>query len=166
MRPSIPGLVAWLVLATGASAEVFSYVDVPLPEAVAAQTECADDGQPYPTRRPFAGGYVFAIRCPGNNANYIQALVRAADETGADARLLLFPAPPGNEDGPLDALSNIQWFAETAEVTHLFVNPEETICRYEGRWRVETGEPTLVFWRQTEDCDGNGGWQLLVDPAR
>jgi hypothetical protein len=164
MRPALPAVLAWLAAAPAGAGEVFSYIDQPLPETVVAQTECADDLQPYPTRRAFAAGVVFAIRCPGNNANYVEALVWAHDETGAGARLLLFPTPrSGDGEDPLDSLSNIRWISETAEVAQIFVNPEETICRTEGRWRIGEGEPELVHWRQTADCDGSGGWEVVVD---
>jgi hypothetical protein len=131
-----------------------------VPQAVAEQVTCdgPDIGM---MRRAFAGGIVFTATCPGNHANYIQALVYAKDAQGANARLLMFPRPGGDA---ADSLSNIRWFPETHEVTELFVDPESKICRTEGRWRVEAeGPPKLVFWRQTRDCDGKKGWRIVTD---
>lgn len=131
-----------------------------VPQVVAAQVTCdgPDIGM---TRRAFAGGFVFAAPCPGNHANYIQALVYAADAKGARARLLMFPRPAGD---PADSLSNIRWFPDAHEVTELFVDPESKICRTEGRWKVEAeGSPKLIFWRQTRDCDGKKGWRVMRD---
>ena len=42
------------------------------------------------------------------------------------------------------------------------------ICKAEGAWRMEgkTPQPALVFWRQTRDCDGKTGWQIMVNRKR
>jgi len=131
-----------------------------VPQAVAEQITC--DGPDIGMMgRVFAGGVVFTATCPGNHANYIQALVYANDAQGTNARLLMFPRPG---DDPADSLSNIRWFPETHEVTEIFVDPESKICRTEGRWRVEAeGRPKLIFWRQTRDCDGKKGWRIVTD---
>ena len=47
-----------------------------VPAAVVDAITCDDTARDV-TRRPFAGGVIFALRCPGNNANYIEALVFA-----------------------------------------------------------------------------------------
>ena len=115
------------------------------------------------TRRPFAGGYVFAWRCPGNHANYIQALVFAADPQGRDARLLSFPGP--GRSAPQEELANVRWFAHRREITSLSVNPEDDrVCRVEARWRLVGGapQPRLIFWRETPDCAGKRGWRVRV----
>lgn len=135
-----------------------------VPKSVAEKVTCGgpDDGM---TRRPFAGGFVFAARCPGNHANYIQTLFFAEDEQGTNARLLLFPRPgKKSEANPSDSLSNIRWYPKQRELTELFVDPESKICRAEGRWRLDAkAQPQLIWWRQTRDCEGKRGWRVVVD---
>jgi hypothetical protein len=135
-----------------------------VPKSVAEQVACGgpENGM---SRRPFAGGFVFTAQCPGNHANYIQALVYAQDEQGTHARLLMFRRPgKKSESNPADSLSNIRWFPQAREVTELFVDPESTICRTEGRWRLDAkAQPQLVYWRQTRDCEGKSGWRVVVD---
>jgi hypothetical protein len=134
--------------------------DDPLPSAVLEQVTCGGDDQPLGTRRPFAGGFVFTARCPGNHANDIAALVFAENEDGSGARLIRFARPKGE---PSEELSNVRWDAARREVSELFVNPEDGICRTEGRWRLTGAKAELIFWRQTRDCDGKRGWRVLVD---
>jgi hypothetical protein len=136
-----------------------------VPKSVAEKVTCGgpDDGM---TRRLFAGGIVFAARCPGNHANYIQALVYARDEQGTEARLLMFLRPGKKSDSnPADSLSNIRWFPEQRELTELSVDPEaDDVCRSEGRWRLDAkAQPQLIWWRQTRDCKGKRGWRVVVD---
>jgi len=160
-------IAVMLVASSGLGAQVQAQVsDVQsldkqdVPRAVAEQVTC--DGPDIDMmRRAFAGGIVFTARCPGNNANYIQSLVYATDAQGTKARLLMFPRPGGD---PADSVSNIRWFPDTHEVTELFVDQESKICRTEGRWRIEAeGQPKLIFWRQTRDCDGKKGWRIVTD---
>jgi hypothetical protein len=137
-----------------------------LPAPVAAATWCAEDGPGFATRRVFAGRVIFAVECPGNHANFIQALVVADDEEGRNARALVFPTPyPSDPDNPNDALANVEWH-EGGIVSELFVDPEaiDGPCRHEARWRLEgpSPQPVLIFWRETNDCDGKGGWTVLV----
>ena len=136
-----------------------------VPESVAAQVQCGTDPHDV-TRRRFAGGYVFAWECASNNANWIMALIYADDTDGANARLLRFPGPPGS--AAAEELSNVRWYPAAREVTGLFVNPEETICRTEARWRLAGHPPDarLIFWRETRDSDGKRGWRIVVDPRR
>ena len=106
------------------------------------------------------------MRCPGNNANYKQALVVADDDEGTGARLLVFPTPaPADPDFPYDALSNIEWH-EGGVISELVVDPEEIDgpCRHEARWRLDgpRPDPKLISWRETNDCSGAGGWSVLV----
>ena len=139
-----------------------------LPPPVAAATWCAEQGPGFYRRRIFAGFIVFTVQCPGNHQNFIEALVVADDENGANARALVFPAPYDDESPePYDVLSNIGWL-EGGELSQLFIaDPEEEgePCRYEARWRLDGDAPTaeLLFWRETVDCDGAGGWNVLVD---
>ena len=137
-----------------------------LPAPVGEATWCADEGPGFTTRRVFAGFIIFAVQCPGNNANFIEALVVADDEDGANARALVFPTPdPPDPDFAYDALSNIRWL-EGGVVGEIAVDPEEITgpCRHEARWRLAgtRPDPTLIFWRETDDCDGKGGWVVRV----
>ena len=86
---------------------------------------------------------IFAVECPGNNANFMQALVVADDEEGRNARALVFPTPfPPHPDNPNDVLSNVDWH-DGGIVSELFVDPEEIDgpCRHEARWRLDGTEP-------------------------
>jgi len=151
--------------------DVFYFDDTnPPPEAVMAATWCDGFGDGGITRRPFAGGFVFAVRCPGNNANYIEALVFSATEDGSAPTLMTFPlpGPPEPEANPQDWLSNIRWHAETSELGEIFVDDEaDDWCRSEARWRLDGVPPvaTLVFFRHTRDCAGESGWELVVGAA-
>jgi hypothetical protein len=159
-----------LLLAIGASVAVAgdggdAVVLDALPPPVAAATWCAGEGPGFATRRDFAGRVIFAVQCPGNHANFIQALVAAEDDSGRNARALVFPTPfPADPANPNDSLSNIGWH-EGGIVSELFVDPEEIDgpCRHEGRWRIGDGDPELIFWRETKDCEGQGGWTVLVE---
>lgn len=132
-----------------------------VPETVKQQVDCGTDANDV-TRRPFAGGFVFGWRCPGNHANSMQALVFATDSDGAGARLLKFPTPQRKIH---TEISNVRWFPKTNEVAQIFVDPETRICRIESRWRLtgKNAEPVLTHWRQTRDCKGHRGWITLVN---
>lgn len=142
----------------------------PLPAAVAALTRCSEDGPGFATRRPFAGGFVFAVECPGNNQNFIQGLVFAADAEGSDARLLTFPVPGRHKPGfnPEEELSNADFHGN--QIGEILVDPEpgRGWCRSEARWRLAGSPPAarLIFYRHTRDCAGRGGWKVVVDKRR
>ncbi len=133
-----------------------------IPAPVIKQVNCGTEPDTV-TRKAFAGGHLFLWQCPGNHANWIQAVVFATREDGADARLLTFPQA-GKRDAA-EELSNIRWFAARNELTSLFLDPETRICRTEGRWRLEGTPPMprLIFWRETRDCNGKQGWRTRVD---
>ena len=137
-----------------------------IPSAVSAQVACGTEPENI-TRRPFAGGFVFAWVCPGNNANYIQALVFATNESGEGAALLRFPQA-ARKGEPMEELSNIRWDAKARIVSQLFVDPESRICRSEARWRLNgtPPKPELIFWRETRDCSGKRGWSVLVNKGK
>jgi len=145
--------------------------ETPLPATVMALQGCSDDENIFASRRPFAGGFIFAIKCASNNENFNQTLVFAGDAQGKDARLLLFPGPGGRRKGFEDVLSNIRWHPDKNEICELAVDsdpdsrPTPNVCRSEGRWRLEGEKPApkLVFWRETADCDGKTGWAVLID---
>lgn len=143
--------------------------DTPLPATVVALQDCGGESR-LGSRRPFAGGFVFAIRCASNNENLNQTLVFARDAQGHDAWPLLFPGPGGRREGFEDVLSNIRWYPDKSEIGELAVDndpdsrPIQNVCRSEGRWRLEGERPTpkLVFWRETWDCEGKTGWTVVV----
>lgn len=170
-RPLFHSIAAAMAMAsavgpsTGMAGDSAVLLDA-LPPPVAAATWCADDGPGFATRRNFAGHVIFAVECPGNNANFMQALVVADDAEGRYARSLVFPTPyPPVPNNPNDVLSNIEWL-DGDIVSELFVDPEEIggPCRHEARWRLDGAgpQPVLVFWRETKDCDGTDGWTVLV----
>ncbi|MCB1486678.1 MAG: hypothetical protein KDJ88_04360 [Bauldia sp.] len=152
--------------AAAAAAQDGSTVLDILPAPVREATWCAEEGPGFATRRSFAGFTVFAVQCPGNNANFIEAVVVADDEGGTNARALVFPTPdPASPDVPYDTLSNIRWL-DGGVLGEVAVDPEVTDgpCRHEAQWRLEGArpDPKLIFWRETTDCDGDGGWVVRV----
>lgn len=158
--------LSWLgmLLATAAQAEVTALGPKDVPASVAAQVACGTNPDDV-MRRPFAGGFIFAWKCPSNHANWISALVFATDEDGAGARLLRFPGPSKGRAAS-EELSNVRWLPQAREVGELFVDPENRrVCRHEARWRLVGPErrPELLFWRETRDCEGKRGWRTLVD---
>lgn len=149
-----------------ASAEEAALLDrKDVPVGVAAAVACGTDAD-FVTRRPFGGGFLFAWRCASNNANENVALVFAETRDGSGAQLLRFPTPRQNKGRALEELSNVRWLGP-ADITQLHVDPETpSMCRTEGRWRLGGKRPTLIYWRQTRDCEGKRGWVTLVDRRR
>lgn len=162
-------VVSFPVLAEGTD-EVFVFNKMmPLPTAVSAELWCAElwcaeDGPVFATRRPFADGFIFAVRCPSNRQNFIEGLAFASTEDGADAKALLFPLPYADALAK-DSLSNIRWSPETNEISEIVVDMEaDDWCRTEATWLL-AGSPIaaeLTFYRHTKDCEGNNGWQMVV----
>jgi hypothetical protein len=150
--------------AQATDAVIVSAADIPA--SVKAQADCDVEEGAHASRRMFAGGTVFALKCPGNNQNWIQALVFADDDKGANAYSLRFPDAPGRDAEPATELSNVRWYHALRELSEIFVDPEQgDICRTERRWRL-TGkppQPQIVFMRETRDCDGKGGWRVVFD---
>lgn len=154
------------VVCTAAAQEGVRFYDKTnrMPAAVTEQVTCDMVEPGAGIGQPFAGGFLFRVRCPSNHANHNQALVLADDEDGRGARLLRFPQPD-RKAAPAEEISNVQLFPQTRELTEISVDPEnEKICRTEGRWRLAATDkqPTLVFWRETRDCDGKRGWRVIV----
>ena len=110
-------LVSFAAAATELEDGTFLFdADSPLPSDVLALEECGAEEDPFATRQPFAGGFVFTIRCPGNNANYMQTLIFAEDEEGKGAGLLRFPQPSERGGGTQDTISNIRWYPDKNEI--------------------------------------------------
>jgi hypothetical protein len=142
----------------------------PVPAAVLALQDCGADERTPAHRRPFAGGFIFLVKCASNNENFIETLIFAEQEDGTAAHLLLFPGPGQRRAGFEELIANIRWYPATNEIGDISVDsdpesrPTPNICRSEGRWRLE-GKPVtpkLVFWRETADCDGKTGWTVIV----
>ena len=137
----------------------------PTPAAVLALQDCDADVRTPAHRKPFAGGFVFAVQCASNNENFVETLIFSEHEDGSQGWLLQFPRPSQRGGGMADTISNIRWFPETREIGEIFVDRETPpTCRIEARWRLE-GEkrkPKLVFWRETKDCEGKQGWVVVV----
>ncbi len=113
------------------------------------------------TRRSFAGGYVFSQTCT-TTSNQPVRLVFASDQNGANARLLLFHRPEGRR---IAGLGNVVFSSASNEISGTVGRLTRRICRAEGRWVMEGKHPSpsLVYWRQTADCDGKTGWQVIVN---
>lgn len=165
------GLISFAAAAAELEDGTFLFdTGTPVPAGVLALEECGAEDNPFATRQPFAGGFVFAIQCPGNNENFNQTLVFADNAQGSGARLLRFPGPGKRREGFEDVLSNVRWSSDSSEIGEIFVDREveeradPEVCRTEGRWRLEgkPPEPKLVFWRETPDCAGKRGWKVVI----
>jgi len=141
------------------SGEADTLTEQDIPRAVAALMRCEPSGAM--TRRAFSGGFVFAQTCAGKDEAR-QRLVYATDRAGSNAHLLKFHRPEGRR---VSALGNVTFAAEQNEIAGDTGRLSRRICRAEGRWRMEgkMPEPALVYWRQTRDCEGKTGWQVMVN---
>jgi hypothetical protein len=160
------GLVVFTGHAAAADADGDFYFDetTPTPKAVLALQDCGADEKTAAHRKPFAGGFIFAIQCASNNENFIETLIFSEHEDGSGGWLLKFPKSARN-DNVSDVVSNVRWYPETNEIGEIFVDRENPpICRTEARWKLEgkTRKPKLVFLRETRDCEGKRGWVVLV----
>ena len=72
--------------------------ETPVPPVVMALEQCGAEANGYATREVFAGGFMFALRCPGNNENLMQTLIFADAQDGTGARLLHFRGPDDIRD--------------------------------------------------------------------
>jgi hypothetical protein len=168
LRWSLAALVLCLLPGPARAVDVDGdfYFDetTPTPKAVLALQDCDADEKTAAHRKPFAGGFIFAIQCPSNNENFIETLIFSEHEDGSGGWLLKFPKSPRNKDFS-DVISNIRWFPETNEISEIFVDRENPpVCRTEARWKLEgkKRKPKLVFLRETRDCEGKKGWAVVV----
>ncbi len=131
-----------------------------VPPTVALRMRCKSPAGDV-TRRSFAGGFIFNQTCAGATEP-ADRLVFATDRDGANARLLQFHRPEGRR---VSALGNIVFTPADNEIAGTVGRLTRRICRAEGRWRMEGKQPApaLVYWRQTRDCDGKTGWQVMVN---
>jgi hypothetical protein len=143
----------------------------PVPAEVMAIQDCGADENTFATRDSFAGGFLFAIQCPGNNENSMQTLIFAKTEDGAGAYALWFYGLDHIRDDFADVISNKRLYPDKNEIGEIFVDRETderadpNVCRTEGRWRLEGQplKPKLVYWRETVDCEGDTGWKAILD---
>lgn len=109
--------------------------------------DCDADERTPAHRKPFAGGYVFAVQCASNNENFVETLIFSEHEDGSGGWRLQFPRPTQRGGGMADTISNIRWFPKPREIGEIFVDRESPpICRSEARWRLEGAKrkPKLV----------------------
>lgn len=140
------------------AAEAITGKDVP--PGVALRMRCKSPSGDV-MRRSFAGGFIFSQTCAGSTEPESR-LVFATDREGADARLLQFHRPEGRR---ISALSNVVFTPASNEIAGTVGRLTRRICRAEGRWQMEGKQPapSLIYWRQTYDCDGKIGWQVLLN---
>lgn len=163
------GLATALIIATVATAaaqapsqgdaEPIAEKDIPRVVALRLQCKSPSGGA---MRRSFAGGFVFSRTCAGTDQD---RLVFATDRDGANARLLQFHRPEGRR---VSALGDVVFTPADNEIAGTVGRLSRRICRAEGRWRMEGKQPSpaLIYWRQTRDCDGQTGWQVMVNRRR
>lgn len=159
-------IVAMLVAITTATAqpvgkdtsEVVAAKDVP--SIVTSRMQCKSPSGTV-TRRSFSGGFIFSQTCTTSNDQQ-DRLVFASDTNGTNARLLLFHRPEGRR---ISGLGNVVFSSADNEISGAIGRLTRRICRAEGRWQMEGKQPapSLVYWRQTRDCDGKSGWQVIVN---
>lgn len=140
----------------------------PMPAAVLALQDCEANERSHASRRRFADGFIFAVKCASNHENWVETLIFSERVDGGDGWVLWFPMPR-KHGGPQELLANIGWYPDENELGETFVDrdidrDDKSYCRREGRWRLEGPKrtPKLVFWRETQDCDGKTGWVVLV----
>lgn len=138
------------------------------PPNVLAQTDCDENGGDQDTvmRDRVFGAVVFRIRCPGNNANFVEALVLADDPSGRNARLMRFPS--AERGVTLPEISNVRLFASARAIGSIDVDAEDGlairgVCRQEMLWRLVGGRPVLVFRRTSRNCEAGGPWRVRLD---
>ncbi len=138
--------------------EVVAGKDVPT--VVASRMQCKSPSGDV-TLRSFAGGLIFSQSCT-TSSDKQDRLVFATDREGTNARLLLFHRPEGRR---ISGLSNVVFSSADNEISGTIGRLTRRICRAEGRWQMEGKQPSpsLVYWRQTRDCDGKSGWQVMIN---
>ena len=148
---------------TQSSSDVDTLTAQDTPRPITALMRCASPSGTI-TRRAFAGGFVFTQTCAGKGEPQ-QRLVFATDRVGSNPHLLKFHRPEGRR---LSTLNNVTFAAAQKEIAGDIGRLSRRICRAEGRWRMEGKQPApaLVYWRQTRNCDGKSGWQVLVNRMR
>ncbi len=140
-------------------AEMETLAEKDVPAAVASRMRCKSPSGPM-MRRPFSGGFVFNQSC-ADGAEPLVRVVFAADRNGKDARVLQFHRPEGRR---MSALATVVFMPAENEISGTTGRLTRLICRADARWRMEGKQPapSLVFWRQTRDCEGKTGWRTVI----
>lgn len=165
IKPAI-AIVAMLAAVTTAAAQSVGKDDAQtlaekdVPSVVTSRMQCKSLSGPV-MRRSFAGGFVFSQACTVSGEQQ-DRLVFTTDVDGAGARLLLFHRPEGRR---VSGLGNVVFASAENEIAGTIGRLTRRICRAEGRWQMEGKKPapSLVYWRQTPDCDGKTGWQVMLN---
>jgi hypothetical protein len=76
-----------------------------LPAAVMALQDCGASERTYAKRMPFAGGFIFAVKCASNHEHWVETLIFSEHEDGSEGWVLWFPVPRNGE--PQELLANI-----------------------------------------------------------
>ncbi|ARQ00141.1 hypothetical protein [Pseudorhodoplanes sinuspersici] len=160
---AIVAMLAAVATATAQSvikddAETIAEKDVP--SVVTSRMQCKSPSGPV-TRRSLAGGFVFSRACTTSSGQQ-DRLVFATERDGKNARLLMFHRPEGRR---ISGLGNVTFASAKNEISGTVGRLTRRICRAEGRWQIEGKQPSpsLVYWRQTRDCDGKTGWQVMLN---
>jgi hypothetical protein len=162
---AVTAVAAIVVLVTHAapgltqSADMETLAEKDVPAAVASRMQCKSPSGPM-TRRPFSGGFVFSQSC-GDSAEPQVRVVFATASDGKDARILQFHRPEGRR---MSALATVVFRPAENEISGTTGRLTRLICRADARWRMEGKQPapSLVFWRQTRDCEGKTGWRTVI----
>ena len=164
-KPAIAMFAMLAVVATAAAQsvskdDVETIAEKDVPAAVTSRMQCKSPSGPV-TRRRFAGGFVFSQTCT-TSSDQQDRLVFAPDRDGKNARLLLFHRPEGRR---VSGLGNVAFASADNEISGTVGRLTRRVCRAEGRWQMEGKQPSpsLVYWRQTRDCDGKTGWQVMLN---
>ena len=168
MRTAALASAAALLASTALAQSEPAYIPMEqAPASVMTQTDCDDAGPGGEVMINEAfGAVVFRVRCAGNNANYVQALIFADDRAGRNARLIRFP--DGDPGAPATEISNVRLFPAARAIGSIDVDTEDGlaingVCRSERLWRLAGERPTLVWWRTNGDCEGAGRWRVRLD---
>lgn len=157
------GAAPLLAQSAAGSSAAETVADKDVPGAVVSGMKCKSPAGAM-TRQSLSGGFIF-IRSCADSAEPQVRVVYATGVDGAGARLLQFHRPEGRR---MSALATVSILPAENEIAGTTGRLTRRICRAEGRWRMEGKKPapSLVFWRQTKDCDGKTGWQTIVGRAR
>jgi hypothetical protein len=150
-------------LAQSSAPDVETLSDKDVPGAVASRMKCKSPAGSM-TRRPLSGGFVFIQSCAGSTEPQVR-VVYATGRDGDGARLLQFHRPEGRR---MSALATASVLSAENEISGTTGRLTRLICQAEARWRMEgkNPSPSLVYWRQTKDCDGKTGWRTVIGRAR
>jgi hypothetical protein len=135
-----------------------------VPARVRAQASCERGQDEFGSRLAFGSGYVFELPCPGDTKNLNRAMVFAGSPDGTGAKAMHFPVPRGVKRADFSILANPRYFPAAREIREAPVGRGGKDCRVDARWRLDMhGKASLIYWRETSDCEGQTGWRTRVD---